>query len=75
MKRPNMVTTLLIVSPIILIAVFIIILVLFGELTEIPEPIVIKNGCSYDEIYHSRRTIKYEYIHRRDCTNITHVAH
>ena len=35
-------------------------------------PIVIQNGCSYYEIYHSRRSQHYEYVHCQFCTNSQH---
>lgn len=38
-------------------------------------PVVISNGCSYYQVYHSRRTQHYEYIHVSNCTNKQHVSY
>ena len=51
------------------------IIILASVMISIPTPqpvIVLKEGCSYYEIYHSRRSDHYEYIHYPDCTNKQH---
>lgn len=35
-------------------------------------PVVVSNGCSYYQIYHSRRSQHYEYVHCPACTNREH---
>ena len=43
-----------------------------NPITHPQEPVVVLDGCSYYEYYHSRRTEHYEYVHCSFCTNIQH---